>query len=156
MPHVVIAARKVEINAPVSLVWEILFDLARYPEWNPYTVRIDADLSKLGNPVGLHVQMNPKKRLLQVERLRICEPEKQLSWGMQILHPWILCAQRYQTLEKLGTEKCSYYTEDVFDGILVGIMMKMYGADVERGFNAISEALKLRAEKMWIEGQAAS
>ncbi|MGY0236287.1 SRPBCC family protein [Longispora urticae] len=28
-------AHEVAINAPVSRVWEILVDFARYPEWNP-------------------------------------------------------------------------------------------------------------------------
>ena len=57
----------VDINAPVSKVWEVLVDFEAYSEWNPFTVQVDADLSQLGSDVGLHVQMNQKKKLYQVE-----------------------------------------------------------------------------------------
>ncbi|MFC6521032.1 SRPBCC family protein [Undibacterium arcticum] len=31
---------KVQINAPASLVWDVLVDLDNYPQWNPYTVKV--------------------------------------------------------------------------------------------------------------------
>jgi hypothetical protein len=30
----------VQIDAPASLVWDVLVDLDNYPQWNPYTVKV--------------------------------------------------------------------------------------------------------------------
>ncbi len=42
----------VEIAAPAQVVWDVLLDYARYPEWNPYTVRVESSC-RLGEPVDL-------------------------------------------------------------------------------------------------------
>ncbi|MFD2272720.1 SRPBCC family protein [Undibacterium arcticum] len=43
---------KVQINAPASLVWDVLVDLDNYPQWNPYTVKVESTL-EMGEPVNL-------------------------------------------------------------------------------------------------------
>ena len=34
----------IEIEAPAAEVWRVLTNFARYPEWNPYAIRIEADV----------------------------------------------------------------------------------------------------------------
>lgn len=144
--HDKIESVTVDINAPVSKVWEVLLDLDSYPEWNPFTVQIDADLSQLGSDVGLHVQMNPKKKIYQVEQLRVNDKEEQLSWGVTMVHPALLWAQRDQVLTMIDENTTRYVTVDVFKGLLVPLMMAFYGKDIKRGFDAIALALKARCE----------
>ncbi len=138
----------VEINAPISKVWEVLVDLDSYAEWNPYTVRIDADLNTLGSPVDLHVQMTAKNLIVQTEELRVNKKEEQLSWGMKMLHPWLMCAQRDQIIKAVGENKTTYYTVDVFEGLLVPLCMLLYGKPIKQGFDAIAHALKQRVESL--------
>lgn len=40
-----VTLHKVEINAPASLMCDALVNLAGYPQWNPYTVRVEASSS---------------------------------------------------------------------------------------------------------------
>ena len=136
----------VDINAPASKVWDVLVDLDSYPEWNPYTVQIDADLSQLGSDVGLHVQMNPKETMLVVEKLKVNDQEKQLSWGKQTLHPALLDAQRDQVLTVIDENTTRYVTVDVLEGLLAPLMMALYGKDIKKGFDAVALALKARCE----------
>jgi uncharacterized protein YndB with AHSA1/START domain len=42
----------VDIAAPAELVWSVLIDLERYPQWNPFTVKVESSL-RLGEPVNL-------------------------------------------------------------------------------------------------------
>ena len=37
------ASAKIEIAAPPTAVWAILMDFDRYPEWNPFIVKISGD-----------------------------------------------------------------------------------------------------------------
>lgn len=45
---------EIEIKAPPEKVWEILTDLARYPEWNPFFHHAVGTL-KVGGEGGHHV-----------------------------------------------------------------------------------------------------
>lgn len=55
----------VEIDAPVEGVWDILMDVDRYGEWNPFTTRVATNF-EIGSPVDLHVTLGPLK-LVQPE-----------------------------------------------------------------------------------------
>lgn len=37
------ASAKVEIAAPPTAVWAILMDFERYPDWNPFIIKISGD-----------------------------------------------------------------------------------------------------------------
>ncbi len=45
-----IIEKNLEINAPAEVVWEVITDLARYPEWNPFCVECSSTMQP-GDPV---------------------------------------------------------------------------------------------------------
>ena len=47
---------KVEINAPASLVWEVLTDFERYSEWNSFCPGLKTS-GKLGDMVYMQVRI---------------------------------------------------------------------------------------------------
>lgn len=138
----------VDIDAPVDHVWSILVDLARYREWNPFTPRVDASLVP-GEPVVLHVAMKPGRRLLvQREVCTANDPaRRELGWGTTMGAPFVLHANRVQRLTELPGGRTRYFTADTFAGLLVPIVMGLYRADIQRGFDGVARALKERAEK---------
>lgn len=134
------------IEAPIERVFAVLKDIPRYHEWNPYTPRIDTTL-ELGSKVMLHVQMKPGKKLLvQKETMRRYEEGRLLAWGDVLGHPSLLHFERVQQLTALGPSKTRYFTEDVFGGLLVPLVMALYRRDIQRGFSETAEALKHRCE----------
>lgn len=143
-----IYSEKVIINAPIEFVWDVLVDLDQYPQWNPFTVKVDTTL-KIGDPVYLHVKMGSKKQRVQKEQVRAVTRPYKLAWGMKIWNDFFLTALREQLLEPCGEGACTYVTSDAFNGILTSLIVKTFGKDIEEGFNAVAYALKERAETMW-------
>ena len=156
MAQDIVTSIKVEINAPASLVWEVLVDLDSYPQWNPYTVRVASALD-MGGSVDLYLPHpgKPGETLHQREYLLAFAPGQLLSWGMKWLHPWVLGARRDQHLQSLGEARCSYYTTDSFRGVLTGSVMRQHGAWIKQGFDGVAHSLKQRAEALYARQSAA-
>ena len=51
-PDAIVSSERVEIAAPAALVWEILVDLPRYGEWNPFCIAAESTL-EMGAPVKI-------------------------------------------------------------------------------------------------------
>ncbi len=143
MSHTIRA--EVEIDAPVARVWEILVDLDAYPEWNPFTPRLRSSL-RVGEPVEMDVCLRPDRTTARVERVTACEPEARLCWDMKIVAPFLLAAERCQVLTPLAAHRTRYETADRFRGLLLPVMLWLYGDAVQRGFESVALALKKRAE----------
>ena len=116
---------EVDIDAPASLVWEVLTDLERYPQWNPFCPRIESTL-KLGDPVHMHISVPGTSETQPVsETLVACKPQR-----------------------LLGSDRCRYVTTDIFLGVNADEIMRNHGGWVKAGFDAMALALKARAEAL--------
>ena len=135
----------VSIQAPREQVWSILVDTARYGEWNPFTYRVDTSLL-IGDPVDLYVRMPIRGDRVQVERVTVVQQPERLAWGMKMGFNWLLQAERQQVLTATGPDSCQYQTWDAFSGLLTPLVIKLFGADIQNGFNGVARALKKRAE----------
>ena len=143
-----IYSRTVTINAPRQWVWDILLDLPLYSAWNPFTYRVDSSL-QIGAPVDLYVRFARRGEVVQKEQVRIVQQPERLAWGMKLGADFLLCAQRDQVLVALDDKRCTYQTWDAFSGLLTPLVLGLFGADIESGFNAAADALKQRAETLW-------
>lgn len=150
-PRAVVAS--VDIQAPAREVWAVLVDFARYPEWNPFTPEVEAELA-VGAPVRLRVSMPGRRELERVEQINRVEPERALCWGMHMGHRALLCANRWQVLEPVRAAT-RYTTADRFSGLLVPLVMALYGGPMQLGFQQMADALKVRVEGMLPAGGAA-
>lgn len=137
---------EIEIEAPLELVWDVLVDFPRYPEWNPFTIGVETDLTP-GNAVGLTVALFGKPRKF-TERFAVYEPPKRIGWGMHLLGGRILRGVRYQELEVRAPGRTLYRTHERFDGPLAWLVILLTGAEVRRGFQSNAKALKERAESL--------
>lgn len=148
MPSYTVYSDKVEINAPQEVVWEILVDLNRYGEWNPFTYRVDTRLLP-GEPVELYVRMPKRGDRVQREQVRTVDRPVTLAWGMKLGFEFLLNALREQRLVKIDENRCTYQTWDSFSGLLTPLVVKLFEEDVQNGFNNVAYALKARAELQW-------
>lgn len=147
MPRHKVFSDVVEINAPVEKVWQILVDFEHYPQWNPFTYRVETDL-KVGSPVDLYVKLPSRGSRLQTEYIReVVEPTK-LSWGMEMGSKYLLTALREQYLTPISETRCSYYSTDLLQGGLTPIVKLLFAKSIQQGFNNMAYALKQRAESL--------
>ena len=97
-PNAVTRSETVEINAPSKIVWDILTDLPRYNEWNPFCIRAVSSL-KMGEPIEMTLINYATAGGPTVPNLEyICgfEPERLLSWEFPNLDFWPYPARRDQ------------------------------------------------------------
>lgn len=152
-----VASDPVEIDAPASVVWEILTDLPRYGAWNPFCVHAESTL-EMGAPVVMSLvdYTGGGQLAANVEYVCAFEPERLLSWELPDSAAWPYPARRDQMIEALGPDRCRYFSTDAFLGPNGIHVMHFCGAWVRRAFNDTARALKTRAEALHAERAAAA
>jgi hypothetical protein len=149
-PEAVTISETVEISAPASVVWNILTDLQRYNEWNPFCIRAVSPLT-MGAPVEMTL-INYAAGGGTVPNLEyICafEPECLLSWEMRHTPEWPYPARRDQVIEAVGPGQCRYRSTDAFLGQNGIHVFRFAGPWIKRAFDDTARALKLRAEAIY-------
>jgi hypothetical protein len=136
---------EVEIDAPIERVWEILTDLERYSEWNPFTARVESTL-EVGDPIALYPRLIGNRAYRWTER--VCKNELyDVRWDLTLGAKFLLTAERCQILTPIGPDRTHYLTEDVFEGLLTGLVMATFGPAMQRGFEDCARGLKEHAER---------
>ncbi|MGB0908609.1 MAG: SRPBCC domain-containing protein [Maricaulaceae bacterium] len=149
-PDALVVSETVEINAPASLVWEILIDMENYGNWNPFCVECSSTLE-----MGAPVNMKLKNYIIEGEFFENCEfvcaneKEKLLSWELPHYDEWPYPARRDQILEATGPESCKYHSTDAFLGPNGIHVMRFAGPWVKIAFDETAHALKTHAEKLY-------
>lgn len=147
--ELVVESVTVEIDAPAAYVWEVLVDYPRYPEWNPFTVRVDTTLV-IGDPIDLYLP-NPDGTdgtFLNREFIRVVDAPHHLRYDTADEMPGLFAA-RDQWVEPLGTDRCAYRTTDAMSGELAAWVVETNGPWVKAGFDEMAAALKVRAESLY-------
>jgi hypothetical protein len=147
-PEAVTRSETVEINAPAKIVWDILIDLPRYNEWNPFCIRAVSTL-EMGAAVEMTLINYATAGGPTVPNLEyICakDPEKLMSWEFPNLDYWPYPARRDQVIEATGPDSCRYYSTDAFLGVNGIHVFRFAGPWIKRAFDDSAIALKARAE----------
>jgi hypothetical protein len=137
---------EIDIDAPAERVFDILADVDRYGEWNPFTPEVTSTL-RLGDPVDMRVRLRPGRPLSrQVETVTANERPRRLCWGADIGARFLVRADRCQELTAVGPDRTRYVCTDRIRGWLAPVVMRFYGEAMQRGFDDCARALKKRAE----------
>jgi hypothetical protein len=135
----------IEIDSTPERVWEILTDFPSYPGWNPF-IR-----SVIGEPVPdaeLRVRIQPPGRRAMSFRPKVlvAEPQRELRWLGHLLVPRVFDGEHSFQIEQSDAGRVRFVQAERFTGALV----PLFGRTLEptrRGFEAMNEALKRRAER---------
>jgi len=145
-----IALEPYPINAPAETVWTVLTDLKHYPDWNPFTPRIESSL-EIGEPVTLHVKRGDSLSKMSFA-LEVFDPPHEIAWRLpKILHKAIFSAYRTQKVVPVDAESCTYQTSDTFDGWLARTLYNKQNEWVLKNFNRLAAALKERSEAQFAD-----
>jgi hypothetical protein len=135
----------IEIDAPASVVWEILVDFERHPEWNPFIEEISGE-AKEGSRLSLTVRP-PGGRAMSFEPTVLAAAEaRELRWLGRVGLPRIFDGEHRFVLEPQGTARVRLVHAECFRGILVPLLWRSLESRTREGFEQMNRALKARAE----------
>ena len=148
-PATLVASDPIEIDAPAMTVWQILVDMDRYGEWNPFCVWASCTL-EMGAPMYMRLvnYANPGTLSPNCEYICAIEPGRMISWELPDTEAWPYPARRDQIIREIGPDKCWYQSTDAFTGPNGIHVMRFCGDWVKRAFDDSARALKARAEAM--------
>lgn len=152
-PDAIVESIKVDIKAPASVVWDILCDMPKYPEWNPFCVECESTL-EMGAPVNMKLKSYVNCEPEFFENCEyVCEKieNKQISWALPHYDAWPYPARRDQFIEATGENSCQYWSTDQFLGPNGIHVMRFAGPWVKQAFDDTALALKARAEEMFTQ-----
>jgi hypothetical protein len=142
---------RIGVQAPAALIWEIVADLERWAEWNPTYTRASGAM-RIGETLSLTLALPGQSP--QEIRPKVIDwvPNEQLHWQLSMLSGTIRTL-RYIEIEALAEAASVVDNGELFQGLMGPSLGKRMAGPLRRGFKAMNEALKDRAEAVWRERQ---
>ena len=134
-----------DIKAPAQIVWDVLTDLARFREWNPFIREARGDL-RVGGCVHVRVRSSHAVPMRFHAWVLVSQEPHELRWRGHILTPWIGDGEHTFTIEPLASGGVRFVQREVFRGLLSRIARRFLEHETRRCFDAMNRALKARAE----------
>jgi hypothetical protein len=158
-----VSARSAEatatIEAPLEVVWGVMLDLDRYPEWNPFVVQVDGPEGRpaaVGDELVLHVRWAGGRGVTTHERITRLDPPGavrratlEYDFGGPLAALGLVRGRRLQEVEEGPGASTRYRTAERLHGLLA------FAAPIGRvqdGFERHAAALKARAEAVHAGG----
>ena len=140
-----------QIAAPASIVWEVVTDLASYPAWNPFVIACRSEL-RVGSPITMRVRLLPGPALSQREKIFEHVPGERLCYGLEGAFFGSVSSRRCHVVSNAGSSITRYESRFVLGGRLAPVVRALLGRRLAHGFEAMTQALRLRAEALAREG----
>lgn len=149
-PDAITVSETVKIAAPARVVWQVLTDMPRYNEWNPFCVRAESTL-EMGAAVNMKLinYAVPGSIVPNCEFICAFDPDRMISWELPHTEAWPYPARRDQVIEATGPQSCRYFSTDAFLGANGIHVFRFAGPWVKRAFDDSARALKARAEELY-------
>lgn len=140
------AETQTRIAAPPSIVWDVLTDLERWPDWNP-----DVRSLKLEGPLAVGTTFRWKSGLASIRStIRVLEPRRIIAWsgeaaGIRAVHVWRISADRAGTL---------VWTGETFEGILSVLFRRRLARRLAEALDQGIVALRAECERRGADAAA--
>jgi hypothetical protein len=144
--------KTVEINAPAEVVWDVITDLPRYGEWNPFVLECRSTL-KPGEPIVMKVKLGMMTQTAD-EVIQDVRPKSHLSYHMKPVGPGVLSSYRSHNIESVDTTHSRYHSHFELKGWLMPLVRLLMGKNMRDGFVGMTDGIKRRAEQLWAQQQA--
>lgn len=136
---------EIEIHAPAERVWEVLADFPAYRDWNPFIPRIAGPLTP---GERLEVRLQPPGGAGMTIRPTVLEATsgRALRWLGRLGLPGLFDGEHRFLIEPAGEGEVRLVQSEQFSGILAPLLLRLVGEKTRQGFEAMNQALKVRAE----------
>jgi len=136
---------EIDIDATPDMVWEVLTDLDRWADWNPFIT------SSVGKPeVGEQLvnRMDPPggKAITFKPQVTVVDDGKTFEWLGKLGFSGVFDGRHRFELEATPTGGTHLVHTEQLDGVLVRVMRKSLDTHTHQGFELMNTALKTRVE----------
>jgi hypothetical protein len=136
---------EIEIQASPDKVWQVLTNLDRYTEWNPF-IHHAIGKAKVGEKVDITFRSGSKDMTLHCTVVKV-EPNRELCWKYHVILPGLWSGEHSFTIEPMGANRVRFIDKEMFSGLLIPLQAKDIDTNSRRDFEAMDKALKARAEQ---------
>ncbi|HLI67354.1 MAG TPA: SRPBCC domain-containing protein [Caulobacteraceae bacterium] len=138
---------RIGVQAPASVVWDIVYDLDRWPEWNPLYTRV-AGAIRYGGTIKLQLALPGQAERELVATVIDWSPNEAVHWKTSLL-AGLVRTIRYLEIEAMGETGCIFSNGEIFRGLLGPRIARQLRSSLRAGFEALGEAVRDRAEAHW-------
>ena len=134
---------KIKINASPCTVFDVLADFERYPEWNPYHIRVVGE-PEVGAPLEIRVS-RPDGKVVDVPHVRVLEVKscRTLVWGGGLRG--VFRGEHRFDLEPVSENVTVLSHTERFDGVFIGFADLPVDV-LTQGYEQMNTALKAEIE----------
>jgi hypothetical protein len=146
---------RIGVQAPASVVWDIVYDLDRWPEWNPLYTRA-AGAIRYGETIKLQLALPGQPERELVATVIDWSPNEAIHWKTSLL-AGLVRTIRYLEIEAMSETGCIFSNGEIFRGLLGPRVAHQLRSSLRAGFEALGEAVRDRAEAHWrVQGGGAT
>jgi hypothetical protein len=131
----------IEISAPPDRVWAVMSDIEHWPEWTPSVTRVER-LDRGSLAVGHRARIRQPRLLPAVWQVTALQPGRGFTWVTR--SPGLLATGGHW-VEPTATGSRAQLTLR-FEGILAGLVGRLFGALTTRYLALEARGLKERSE----------
>lgn len=142
---------EMSVDASAETVWDVVSDLPRYGEWNPFVIEASSSFA-VGSPIRMRVRLLPLFAQNQTETITEYVEGQKVCWGLKGGGSPALRSRRCQVVETLEGGRTRYVSEFQLTGWLASLVMAILGRRLEAGFRGMSMGVKSRAEELSARG----
>lgn len=136
---------EIVVNASAEKVWGIMTDFGKFPDWNPFIVKLE------GKPevkTRLRAELkNGKGVSVFKPEVLVAEKNKAFEWLGSLPVPGLFKGHHYFRIEAISAAQVKFIHGEEFSGLLAGPIMNRIGEQTRNGFISMNKALKERAER---------
>ena len=139
---------RVGVQAPAEVVWEVISDLGSWEQWCALYPKACGEI-RIGAVMDLTLAL-PGRPVEQI-RPTVLEwvPNEQLHWKLAMLGGLVKTV-RYFEIESLAETSCIVTNGEIIGGLMGPRVGKGLSRTIYRAFVDMNEALKTRAERLWL------
>ncbi len=136
---------EITIDAPADVVWEVLTDLERYADWNPFIVAASGTVA-VGERLVNRLQPPGGKAMTFKPTVTEVDEARTFEWLGRLVLPRIFDGRHRFELRTTESGGTHLIHSEHFSGLLVRVMRASLDGGTRAGFEAMNDALKRRAE----------
>jgi len=136
---------EIEIDAPPDRVWDVLTDLAAYPEWNPFLVSASGQLAP-GERLQITLGFGDGRQSRVQPTVLTVDAPSELRWRARFFVKGLFDGEHFFKLVPIDGTRTRFVHGEDFTGILVQAMGRTL-TETARGCVGMNQALKKRVEQ---------